>query len=153
MIRTTFLLTLIAVLAAGLLAYVHHLTREPIAENRKAHANEQLRDLINSLDGKDLCEAGFHVLEIQSKAYGGDIQVAVVYLDDSLLGVRVLNHNETPGYSNILKPTEWIGSFGKRPQNEIDAVTRATITSKAVLRGVEDANLTFATEGNPCSSS
>lgn len=153
MIRTICLLTFVATLAAVLLAYVHHLTSDSIAENRIAHANQQLRDLVHSLDANDLCDAGFHVLEIQSKGYGGDIQVAVVNQNDNLLGVRVLSHSETPGYSDILKPTEWIGSFGKRPTHEMDAVTRATITSKAILRAVEEANRTFQSEGNPCSSS
>lgn len=153
MIRTICLLTFVAVLAAALLAYVNHLTRDSIAANRSAHANQQLRDLVHTLDENGLCDAGIHVLEIQAKGYGGNIQVAVVYQHDDLLGVRVLTHSETPGYSDILEPTDWIGSFGKRPSNEIDAVTRATITSKAILRAVEEANRTFQRDGNPCSLS
>ena len=152
MIRTVVVLTVVAMFSAALLSYVHHLTKDSIERNRATHARQQLRDLLPSVDESELCDAGFRIIEVDSRGYGGPVKVAVVYENDELSGVRVMSHTETPGYSDILNPDQWIGQFGNKPNEEIDAVTRATITSKAVLRVVEEANRLITSEPLSCLS-
>jgi electron transport complex protein RnfG len=85
--------------------------------------------------------------------YSGDIRVLVgIAADSSIVGVRVLSHNETPGLGDKidLKKSDWILSFNgksltnpilkgwsvKKDGGEFDAFTGATITPRAVTRAV-----------------
>ena len=73
--------------------------------------------------------------------YGGDIEM-MVGLNDSgaVTGVEIINMSETPGLGAVAKGnTQWLSQFLGDGSNELDAITGATITSKAVQQGVNDA--------------
>lgn len=86
-------------------------------------------------------------------AYGGPMQMIVgVDSQGVITGVRVLNHTETPGLGDKIdtRKSDWIQAFvGKSLNNpmaagwqvkkdggEFDQFTGATITPRAVVRGV-----------------
>lgn len=87
--------------------------------------------------------------------YGGDIQIALgVDVDGKVSGVEILAIDETPGLGMNAKG-EFKDQFeganvdgfvhtknGKSADNEVDAITSATITTKAVT-GAVDAGLLF----------
>lgn len=96
---------------------------------------------------------GYAIEAIAPDGYSGDIKLIVgVKIDGTLNGVRVLNHNETPGLGDKieLKRAPWILSFnGKSMTDEkdprwavrndggqFDAFTGATITPRAVVKAV-----------------
>lgn len=96
---------------------------------------------------------GYAIEAIAPDGYSGDIKLIVgVKTDGTLNGVRVLNHNETPGLGDKieLKRSAWILSFnGKSMTDEkdtrwavrndggqFDAFTGATITPRAVVKAV-----------------
>ena len=92
--------------------------------------------------------------------FGGAIDVLTgIYLDGTIGGVQVLNHNETPGLGAKATDEDWIVQYtdknvnseltvikiGTAGDTEIEAITGATITSKAVTLAVNDARLAFLT--------
>lgn len=96
-------------------------------------------------------------LPLGAKGYGGDIQLLVgVDINGKITGVKVLEHKETPGLGSQIneigyKQTEpeFLKRFkGKKTidlvlikgqtQNNIQAITGATISSKAVLDTVKE---------------
>ena len=94
--------------------------------------------------------------------YAGPIHMLLALSPDhTLIGVRVLAHGETPGLGDAIEAhkSHWIDMFaGKSLQNpeaqywalrrdggEFDGITRATVTSRAVLAGVAQGLSWFAT--------
>ena len=95
-------------------------------------------------------EIGYVVI-VSSDGYGGDISLAVgVDNKFAVTGVDVMTHSETPGLgakcnSDVFK-NQFIGKTSNinvvksgADGNEIDAITSATITSKAVTNAVNTA--------------
>lgn len=92
-------------------------------------------------------------IKISPKGYGGVIDMMVgVSIDGTLRGIQILSHAETPGlgaeagkpaFSNqfVDRQSEGIALVKGKPSkdNEIQALTGATITSKAVTDGVNEA--------------
>lgn len=85
--------------------------------------------------------------------YAGPIRLVVgLRRDGTVLGVRVLEHRETPGLGDAIevRKSDWIRAFRGRSLGDppaegwtverqggaFDAMTGATITSAAVIRGV-----------------
>jgi electron transport complex protein RnfG len=110
-----------------------------------------LRVLQYNLNGADSGVSAF-VAECAPAGYGGAISVTVgVDTDLRVTGVSITdNSKETPGlgarvgepafYRQYTGKTEQIGvSKGQPSENEVQAVTGATISSTAVTKGVNDA--------------
>ena len=91
---------------------------------------------------------------VVTQGYSGSIQLIVaIRYDGSLAGVRALTHHETPGLGDKIEieRTDWIRSFDgkslsdpapsgwkvKRDGGVFDQFTGATITPRAVVRGVK----------------
>ena len=82
--------------------------------------------------------------------YGGDIELMVGFMPDekTVVCYKVLAASETPGLGMKLKTPEFADQFSgkeasglrvKKDGGEIEAITSATITSRAVCRAIEDA--------------
>ena len=140
-------LAVVAAILGSLLAITAHFTTPRIEENR-THAEEiELEGLRTLLDSRieDLnlterqleeCDYRVEITQVTSRGYGGDMEIATAFLGSSLVGVRIVSHRETPGFADALDPADWISSFGIRPLDEIDVVSRATITTRTVLEAV-----------------
>ncbi len=98
---------------------------------------------------------------VVTQGYSGPIQLIVaIRSDGSLAGARVLRHRETPGLGDKVEVerSSWILGFAgrslndpppsrwkvKRDGGEFDQFTGATITPRAVVRGVKSALEYFA---------
>jgi len=96
------------------------------------------------------------ILFTHTDGYSGDIALLVaIKADGSLGGVRVLSHTETPGLGDKIElaKSDWILSFTglslispdqtgwavKKDGGQFDAFTGATITPRAVVKGVHEA--------------
>lgn len=101
---------------------------------------------------------GYVVEAISGKGYGGRIVLYVgVAADGTVCGVSITEISETPGLgmeaSNVLVPQfagKQVEKFvytktGASSENEVDAITSATITTKAVTNAV-NGGLAAATE-------
>jgi len=136
-------LTIIAGVCAAVLAYVNDMTAEPIKAT--AAANEKAaRKAV-------LCgEKGYSEIGVSHDGYGGDIVLMVGFKEDkkTVISYKVLQASETPGLGMKLNTPEFAGQFRgkdatslklKKQGGNIDAITSATITSKAVLKAIADA--------------
>lgn len=107
---------------------------------------------------KDGKQTGY-VFTVVSKGYGGEIEV-IIGIDSSrkVTGVKLGNNNETPGLGSKAKDAPFINQFdnlapkealevvkGKKSKaGEIEAISGATITSRAVTEAVQAALETAA---------
>jgi electron transport complex protein RnfG len=105
--------------------------------------------------------AGVVVTVIARQGYIGPIRMLVaIRADGRIEGVRVIGHEETPGLGDQIEPEKsgWISQFAgrsladpappgwavRRDGGAYDALTGATVTSRAVIHAVRDAALYFA---------
>ncbi|NOH72585.1 electron transport complex subunit RsxG [Vibrio pectenicida] len=175
-------LALFACASTGVVALTHYLTKEQISQQEQAqllsvlnqvipedmHDNNlyQSCTLVNHpelgtdadmpvyLATKDGQPTALAIEAIAPDGYSGAIKIIVgVQQDGTILGTRVLNHQETPGLGDKidLRITNWILSFsGKKvtPENDsqwkvrkdggqFDQFTGATITPRAVVKAVK----------------
>ena len=91
-----------------------------------------------------------YVIAVETKeGYGGVLRFYMgITMDGILKGISILEIHETPGlgmrapevlvpqFRNVTGPEFTVTKSGKTNDTEIDAITSATITSKAVTRGV-----------------
>lgn len=111
--------------------------------------SENAIELVPALD-KDGNTIG-HVVITVEKGYGGDISVMTgVDLEGNVTGVNILSMSETPGLGANAKKEKFLNQFAEKvlgikatkdtpAENEIKALTGATITSNAVTKAVNAA--------------
>ena len=136
-------LTIISGVCAAVLAYVDSITKEPIKATAEKN-REQAKQAV-------LCgEEGYTAEGTCKDGYGGDITLMVGFKKDkkTVISYKVLAASETPGLGMKLKTPEFAGQFAgkdgtslkvKKDGGEIEAITSATITSRAVCRAIADA--------------
>ena len=100
---------------------------------------------------------GYVLTVTDSEGYGGDIQLSMgVRMDGTLNGISILSISETAGLGMNANTDAFKGQFadknveqftytknGASADNEIDAISGATITTNAVTNGVNGGLLTF----------
>ena len=103
---------------------------------------------VGTVDGKVV---GYAVTGRDGKGYGGDIVLMVGFKADkkTVVSYKKLEANETPGLGAKLSSPEFADQFKgvdasqpikvAKSGGKIQAITSATITSKAVCRAVNDA--------------
>lgn len=94
------------------------------------------------------------VVEVAPRGYGGAITMLIgIRADGTVAKVAISSMNETPGLGTKAKDAAFLAQFegigvgavptvvktGKKNAGEVDAISGATVTSKAVARGVADA--------------
>ncbi len=168
-IRLVFSLTMISAVCAAVLAIVNHATKDRIKNlaairtNAAAKAvlpagvkstqtaadpsDASLKAFIGYDAGKRI--VGYAVPGISHKGYGGDIRLMVgLKPDRSIISYQVLAAAETPGLGSNLSSPAFIGRFKglaaadvavSKDGNGVEALTSATITSRAVCDAINDA--------------
>ncbi len=158
-------LLLICALVALVLSFVNTVTREKIAQNE----TEQKRTAMVELFGSDKIEyteldrlesdgerveavyrvaedgstVGYSVL-VLSPGFGGDIQMMVAMTaDKTVIGVKIVSMSETPGLGTRVDDADYLSQYAGKTAgvsaSEVDMISGATKSSKAVLSGVVDA--------------
>ena len=183
-VKDTFALTLITLVAGLLLGLVYDITATPIAnEQAKAKAeaykavfaqaddfqvisDKEDPDLEKYLDENGYSKStvdevmqavdengepiGYAFTVTNSEGYGGDIQFAMGVADDGTLnGISILSISETAGLGMKADTDEFKNQFadknvekfeytknGATEDNQIDAISGATITTPAMTNGV-----------------
>ena len=116
-----------------------------------ANTANTLDALVTAYDGESV--AGYVVTITNSEAYGGSIQMSVgILADGTVAGVEILSISETPGLGMNAQNDSFLGQFtgvatdaftytktGKQADNEIDAISSATYTTKSMTNGVNAA--------------
>jgi len=164
MIRYGLILLLICLCASLVLSVTYKITQARIEEQLTAEEKEALKDVfpqaatfeVQDLNGKvyylakkDRQQLGY-VLKTEVKGYSSNIVMLVGFDQDGTIeGVEVLSQQETPGLgakiveikSGEKKPWFLQQFEGKRAEDlnlqTINAITAATISSRAVVEGVK----------------
>lgn len=161
-------LTLISGICAAVLAYVNAVTKDAIAEIRDRKTVKSAKAVMPSeavevesaqfADGETYYigkntegkVVGYALTGTDSGGYGGEIVLMVGLRSDkkTIVCYQTLAASETPGLGMKLNTPEFAGQFAgksasalrvKKDGGEIDAITAATITSRAVCRAIEKA--------------
>lgn len=185
--KNALLLALVALVCVAILGLVNQLTQPKIAEQQLANKLAILNDVLPQssasaalladcilvtnppLLGRPTAqsvyrlrnEGGVNAFVIETTApdgYSGNIDLIVaIQPDGTVLGSRVLNHQETPGLGDKIerRRSSWIESFSgkqvtsenasawavKKDGGQFDQFTGATITPRAVVDAIYKAGL------------
>lgn len=168
-VKVGFILFAITAFAALVLAIVNSFTAPVIAENNKRAQDIAMKKVLPEAenfeqleylnDGKDSVREIYSgggagvVVKVSPNGYGGKIDMVVgVDADYKVTGIEIIAQTETAGLgTNCTKDSFKAQFVGKTDSikvvksgakdNEIDAISSATITSKAVAKGVNEAVL------------
>lgn len=169
-LKLGIILFLITGVCTGLLGGIYQITKPIIEENNAKTQMAAMQALLTEADdfvavegaSEEMVEAVFvakagesqvgYVAKMTPIGYGGKIELLVAFdAQCTVQGIKILNHSETPGFgANAEKPafTEQFKAK-KAPlnvtkvtpkDNEIQAITGATITSTAVTESVNAAS-------------
>jgi len=153
--------TLLALTCALLLAFTNQQTQETIESNQRHYEERVLREMVNgaelqqSSSGYNVFREGTQVGTIEpfttARGYNGRIDLLIALNSDrEVISVRVTHHEETPGIGDKIEldVSGWIHQFAGRsaddtdwtlsPGGDIDAISGATITSRAVTDAIAE---------------
>jgi len=159
--RMVSVLFIVCGFSAASLAVMNAVTKEPIARYEKQQRDDALRgvfpdagEFLNSQPDRvwEVLRKGEktgHVFLTQVQGYSGPITL-MFGMDSSgaVTGLRVLRHTETPGLGAKITTAQFRDQFrNKRPEHlilkkhdpargQIDAITGATISSRAVTKAL-----------------
>lgn len=153
-------LLLISAIIAGVVAYVYNLTKDKYAKNQEAVKAAAI-GVIFDMEKPDVEEAkghagvyavknakgelvGYCVEVVEGSGYGGDVTMMVGYdLDRRVVGVEIVSHAETPGLGSKITTDsfrkQFYGTSGKIDYADVDGISGATYSSKAVTAGINKA--------------
>lgn len=157
-LRLTLTLLAITAVVAGLLAVVNGMTEDRIAELNREKAEIAMREVLpadsyevlsTEFDGvSEAYRAGNagYVVRVSTNGFGGAIDMMVgVSTDGSVTGISIVSHAETASLgANCTREdfrAQFVGASGAlavdKDGGTIEALTGATVTSRAVTEGVK----------------
>lgn len=166
-IKPVGVLLAICIIIPLALSVTNKVTAKKIAELENENSKRNMQSLVSADDFEKCSDGGIeyytaikggdtaaYIFTESAKGYGGDVSVmTAVKLDGTVAGVAILDvSGETPGlgqnaakesfysqYAGLKKGVSLLKNGAKAENNEVDAVTGATITSTAVTRAVNAA--------------
>ena len=154
-------LLVICAAVAAVVAGVYFLTEDRCEENirlqkREAileifagqqveYSEKAIEDCVLYTVTSDGATVGYCV-EVASPGFGGDVSLMVGYLaDGTVKSVSVVSHSETPGLGSVVCEEAYLEQYGAGLSGvltlgeDVDAKAGATVTSRAILSGVNRA--------------
>ncbi|HEY8891570.1 MAG TPA: RnfABCDGE type electron transport complex subunit G [Clostridium sp.] len=113
--------------------------------------NDKVSEVNSGMKGTDITG---YAIKVAPKGYGGPVEIMVgISTTGKITGIKILSHTETPGLGANAPQPKFSDQYKNKPikeklevvkvipskDNQIQAITGATITSKAVTLGVNDA--------------
>ena len=169
-IKYALILFLITGICVGILGAVNQITSPIITENAKKAEEAAMKNLLSESEsfeeasgiedamvqavfiGKKGEETVGYVVKVAPTGYGGTINMLVA-MDTShtIKGISILSHGETPGFGANATKDSFKKQYEEKQaplavtksqpgENEIEAITGATITSTAVTDAVNAAS-------------
>ncbi len=159
-IRIAGVLTLICSVIALMLAVVNAVTKDTIAQNTQKEKVEAISRIFGEVDevetdtvedheinfvySKDMLVG--YTVTVKPQGYGGEIEMLVgIERGGSVQGIEIINMSETPGVGSRVKSDpgflpQFKGMTGTLTVGgNVDAISGASISSKAVTAGVNEA--------------
>ncbi len=167
-VRMALVLLAVTAVVAALLAGVNAVTRERILQAKAEKLRAAIASVLPDADTAQPVESfrddsgkvtavyasdGGYAIEVCPAGFGGTIDLMVgVSRDGKVLGVAVISHTETPGLGAVAAAqnaagkafrAQFSGQSGtlavKKDGGGIDALTGATVTSRAITAGINAA--------------
>lgn len=155
-LKPALVLFIISLVTTALLALTNLFTAGKIDERAKRDIAETRKKVLASAvsfeDISETCARGMdaesktvgYVITVTEKGYGGDIKVMVGIREGKVDGVSILSHSETAGLGAKTAEAEFLDQYKgldstAEVDKNIDKITGATISSKAVTRAVNTA--------------
>ena len=153
-----FTLVLLAMLCGLAVSGLNGVTRDKIHDNHEQFSLSQIKQVVQDdravleqvdehrfLIKDELGENGMVFRVSTLSGYNGEITLWVATDGEGKIrGVRVIEHSETPGIGDLIERpvSDWIDQFaGMSVENswddDVDYVSGATITTRAVARAVQ----------------
>ncbi len=156
------ILALFTAFSGGILSFVHLTTAEKIAANTVKQKNlaqkevfasakifkENQKNNFNYIEAFDSEETPLgYIIEAENQGYSSVIKTLIA-LDSSfkIIGLKIISQTETPGLGTNIEKNKFTDQFINKKNNDltltqeggkIDAVTGATISSRAVINSVK----------------
>ena len=151
-----FFITIIVLISISLLAFTDNVTDEKRVEQRETRVTEMLSDMFPGMNNYDQVDEIYVIYDdtiiigyayiAQGKGYGGLIDILVGLEDEETIkGINIIKHTESPGlgariieddYRNQYMDLDIADSEMNFNGGQIDSITGATISSKAVADAV-----------------
>jgi electron transport complex protein RnfG len=156
-LRYGIILGVICLVASGLLAGVNSFTKSRIIAQAQQEEEASLKEVVPEAvhfeavrSGNDIIYYRAHdknaklvgfAFKASGKGYSSEIETMVgMAADGSIIAIKILSQNETPGLgARVIEPsfTRQFANKNIQHLNEVQAITGATISSKAVLDAVK----------------
>lgn len=160
-VRIVVCLTVICLVVAGLLGAVNYFTVPTITQNEQNEKQNAIKSIFDAeittekISGEDAenevylifrdgCVYGY-CAEVAPSGFMGEIRMMVgVDHSGAVCGVNIVSMSETPGLGSRTNSPAFLDQFIQKSGTltvgeNVDAVSGATISSRAVTRGVNDA--------------
>ena len=162
-LRLTVTLLLICAAVAAVLAVVNSITKGPIAAIQEQKTQNAIAVVLPEAGNVEkmpltgdtgivnavyVSDAGYAV-EVAPSGFDGEVTMMVGVADGKVTGISVISHTETPGLGAVAAANnakgeafrgQFVGQSGVLAVgDQIDGMSGATITSKAVVTGVNAA--------------
>ena len=162
-LRLTVTLLLITGVVAAALAGVNTITKDAIAVNQEKKTQDALAVVLPNAQGlqqmtlsgdtgivKEVYAAGgSYAVKVAPSGFDGAVTMMVGISEGKVTGISVISHTETPGLGAVAAAQnakgeafrgQFVGQSGTLAVgDQIDAMSGATITSNAVVTGVNAA--------------
>lgn len=159
-------LTFLCILSSAILSFVYNKTMPEIERQEREKIMAAQKELLpqaetfESADDSGNFMLGFiekagrreavgKIVSFETRGYAGLIKLmAGVNSEEKITGVKVLQQSETPGLGDRISKNHFLGQFSGRGYDElafgaqgsgIQAITGATVSSRAVLYAVKQA--------------
>ena len=155
MARFGFILGIICIVAAGLLAGVNSLTKPRILAQALAEENASLKEVLPEANNFEAVKEKEEIVyykaynkdgkfigvafKASGKGYSSNVEtLAGMLKDGKVIAIKILLQNETPGLGSRITDLSFTNQFkGINDLSGVQAITGATISSRAVIASVE----------------
>ncbi|MBD3272299.1 MAG: RnfABCDGE type electron transport complex subunit G [Elusimicrobia bacterium] len=154
-------LAILCIVASAGLSSIYQLTADKIVENQRIELENKLKQVLPEADRFEEVSGrfiGYHngeqvgiAVRADPQGYGGPISMLIgIDTNDTVTGIAIISHKETPGLGKKIENDAFREQFEGKKDNQvklnkdssegtIDAITAATISSRAVARAVYEA--------------
>lgn len=162
-LRLTLTLLLITGVVAAALAGVNAITKDAIAANQEKKTQAALKQVLpgagdleklpltgdTGIVSEVYVSGESYAVKVVPNGFGGEVAMMVGIVDGKVSGISVISHGETPGLGAVAAASsakgeafrsQFVGQSGELILGQqVDAMSGATITSTAVVAGVNAA--------------
>jgi len=158
-IHLTVFLAIISALAGGVLGFVNQITAPIIAEKKIAAVKASLQEIFPgatefaeiTIEENDVVVNAYeatgvgYAFNVSIQGYKDVIEFIIGFdLNGKIAGLKMNYVNDTPGLGTKVGEPEFINSIvNKSVDDKLDTISGATISSKAVIEGINAAIAVF----------